>query len=99
MLTVHHIFTFIRWHPGILKKWPILRRIKYNNNGKKKIITYHIILFFISTTVEVNEVADRMRKTCGLRQNTVDSSEYSSSKRLMPNITEQRRSSMTITPR
>lgn len=59
--------------------------------------SFHFI--FISTTVEISDVADRMRKTCGLRQNTVDSSEYSSSKRLMPNITEQRRSSMTITPR
>lgn len=51
-----------------------------------------------STSSDISDVSDRMRRSCGLRQNTVDSCE-SSTKRLMPNFTEQRRASVTLTPR
>lgn len=50
-----------------------------------------------STSSDISDVSDRMRRSCGLRQNTVDSCE--STKRLMPNFTEQRRASVTLTPR
>ncbi|XP_037920486.1 regulator of G-protein signaling 9 isoform X9 [Hermetia illucens] len=46
---------------------------------------------------DITEVSERMRRSCGLRQNTVDS-DYSS-KRLTPHVTEQRRASMTMAPR
>ncbi|XP_055523475.1 uncharacterized protein LOC129717529 [Wyeomyia smithii] len=47
---------------------------------------------------DISEVSERMKRSCGLRQNTLDS-DFHSSKRLAPVITEQRRASMTMAPR
>ncbi|CRL04267.1 CLUMA_CG017365, isoform B, partial [Clunio marinus] len=44
------------------------------------------------------DVSERMKRSCGLRQNTLDC-DFHSTKRLVPAINEQRRASMTITPR
>ncbi|XP_059617726.1 uncharacterized protein LOC132262452 isoform X2 [Phlebotomus argentipes] len=51
-----------------------------------------------NTSSEITEVSERMRRSCGLRQNTLDS-DFHSTKRLMPAVTEQRRASVTIAPR
>lgn len=47
---------------------------------------------------EIVDVSEKMRKSCGLRQNTLDS-DFHSTKRLTPNVSEQRRASMTMAPR
>ncbi|KFB38880.1 AGAP000232-PA-like protein [Anopheles sinensis] len=47
---------------------------------------------------EITEVSERMKRSCGLRQNTLDS-DFHSTKRLAPVVTEQRRASMTMAPR
>lgn len=47
---------------------------------------------------EVSEVSERMKRSCGLRQNTLDG-DFHSTKRLMPVVTEQRRASVSIAPR
>ncbi|XP_067642241.1 uncharacterized protein [Eurosta solidaginis] len=50
-----------------------------------------------STSSDISDVSDRMQRNLGIRhQNTVDSGE--TSKRLIPNFTEQRRASMSFTP-
>ncbi|XP_055680588.1 uncharacterized protein LOC129788488 isoform X2 [Lutzomyia longipalpis] len=51
-----------------------------------------------NTSSEITEVSERMRRSCGLRQNTLDS-DFHSTKRLTPAVTEQRRASVTIAPR
>ncbi|GAB0094525.1 regulator of G-protein signaling 7 [Sergentomyia squamirostris] len=50
------------------------------------------------TSSDITEVSERMRRSCGIRQNTLDS-DFHSTKRLMPAVTEQRRASVTIAPR
>ncbi|XP_065091511.1 uncharacterized protein LOC135712492 isoform X2 [Ochlerotatus camptorhynchus] len=52
----------------------------------------------IRPTTDISEVSERMKRSCGLRQNTLDS-DFHSTKRLVPVVTEQRRASMTIAPR
>uniref|UniRef100_A0A182QRC7 RGS domain-containing protein n=1 Tax=Anopheles farauti TaxID=69004 RepID=A0A182QRC7_9DIPT len=47
---------------------------------------------------EISEVSERMKRSCGLRQNTLDG-DFHSTKRLAPVVTEQRRASMTMAPR
>ncbi|XP_058821535.1 uncharacterized protein LOC131683498 isoform X2 [Topomyia yanbarensis] len=47
---------------------------------------------------DISDVSERMKRSCGLRQNTLDS-DFHSSKRLAPVVTEQRRASMTMAPR
>ncbi|XP_052872881.1 uncharacterized protein LOC128278237 [Anopheles cruzii] len=49
-------------------------------------------------TTEISEMSERMKRSCGLRQNTLDS-DFHSTKRLTPVVTEQRRASMTTAPR
>ncbi|XP_052900912.1 uncharacterized protein LOC128307206 [Anopheles moucheti] len=49
-------------------------------------------------TTEISEVSERMKRSCGLRQNTLDG-DFHSTKRLAPVVTEQRRASMTMAPR
>ncbi|CAO1386043.1 unnamed protein product [Diamesa serratosioi] len=51
-----------------------------------------------SSDIINSEVSDRMRRSCGLRQNTLDS-DFHSTKRLAPIMSEQRRASMTMAPR
>uniref|UniRef100_A0A182M565 RGS domain-containing protein n=1 Tax=Anopheles culicifacies TaxID=139723 RepID=A0A182M565_9DIPT len=50
------------------------------------------------STTEISEVSERMKRSCGLRQNTLDG-DFHSTKRLAPVVTEQRRASMTMAPR
>uniref|UniRef100_A0A182WTN0 Uncharacterized protein n=1 Tax=Anopheles quadriannulatus TaxID=34691 RepID=A0A182WTN0_ANOQN len=50
------------------------------------------------STAEISEVSERMKRSCGLRQNTLDG-DFHSTKRLAPVVTEQRRASMTMAPR
>uniref|UniRef100_A0A182TC90 RGS domain-containing protein n=1 Tax=Anopheles maculatus TaxID=74869 RepID=A0A182TC90_9DIPT len=50
------------------------------------------------STTEITEVSERMKRSCGLRQNTLDG-DFHSTKRLAPVVTEQRRASMTMAPR
>ncbi|XP_031625599.1 uncharacterized protein LOC116342216 isoform X3 [Contarinia nasturtii] len=52
-----------------------------------------------SSSSDISEISERMRKTCGLRQNTLDCEMLPSGKRLAPISTEPRRASITITPR
>ncbi|XP_021703401.1 uncharacterized protein LOC5576890 isoform X2 [Aedes aegypti] len=52
----------------------------------------------IRSSTDISEVSERMKRSCGLRQNTLDS-DFHSTKRLVPVVTEQRRASMTIAPR
>lgn len=53
----------------------------------------------IGLSADINEVSDRMRRSCGLRQSTVDC-DVLSHKKLAPIVgSEQRRASMTIPPR
>lgn len=66
--------------------------LKINTDFKFLAIFFHPFL-----SSDITEVSERMRRSCGLRQNTVDS-DYSS-KRLTPHVTEQRRASMTMAPR
>ncbi|KAL9695391.1 hypothetical protein quinque_014676 [Culex quinquefasciatus] len=47
---------------------------------------------------DISEVSERMKRSCGLRQNTLDG-DFHSTKRLAPVVTEQRRASMTMAPR
>ncbi|ETN60970.1 hypothetical protein AND_007390 [Anopheles darlingi] len=51
-----------------------------------------------ATGAEISEVSERMKRSCGLRQNTLDG-DFHSTKRLAPAVTEQRRASMTMAPR
>lgn len=51
-----------------------------------------------SSSSDITEISERMRKTCGLRQSTLDCELYGG-KRLAPATTEPRRASITITPR
>jgi len=44
------------------------------------------------------DVSERMKRSCGLRQNTLDG-DFHSTKRLAPIASEQRRASMTMAPR
>ena len=52
-----------------------------------------------SSSSDISEISERMRKTCGLRQNTLDCEMLPSGKRLAPISTEPRRASITIAPR
>ncbi|XP_062536820.1 regulator of G-protein signaling 11-like isoform X2 [Armigeres subalbatus] len=52
----------------------------------------------LSSTADISDVSERMKRSCGLRQNTLDS-DFHSTKRLAPVVTEQRRASMTMAPR
>nr|XP_029717693.1 LOW QUALITY PROTEIN: uncharacterized protein LOC115260679 [Aedes albopictus] len=52
----------------------------------------------IRSATDISEVSERMKRSCGIRQNTLDS-DFHSTKRLAPVVTEQRRASMTIAPR
>lgn len=47
---------------------------------------------------DIGEVSERMKRSCGLRQSTLDS-DFHSTKNLMPDVSTQRRASITITPR
>uniref|UniRef100_A0A8D8FM75 Regulator of G-protein signaling 9 n=1 Tax=Culex pipiens TaxID=7175 RepID=A0A8D8FM75_CULPI len=47
---------------------------------------------------DISEVSERMKRSCGLRQNTLDG-DFHSTKRLAPVVTEQRRASMTMAPK
>lgn len=49
-------------------------------------------------STEISDVSERMRKSCGLRQNTLDS-DFHSTKRLMPTVVEHRRASVTVAPK
>lgn len=51
-----------------------------------------------SSDIINTDVSERMKRSCGIRQNTVDEN-FHSSKRLAPVVTEQRRASMTMAPR
>lgn len=52
-----------------------------------------------STSSDSSDVNDRLQRNMGIRhQNTVDSGE-ASIKRLVPSFTEQRRASVSFTPR
>ncbi|XP_055617058.1 uncharacterized protein LOC129762628 [Toxorhynchites rutilus septentrionalis] len=52
----------------------------------------------VRSSTDISEVSERMKRSCGLRQNTLDC-DFHSTKRLAPVVTEQRRASMTMAPR
>lgn len=53
----------------------------------------------ICVSADINEVSDRMRRSCGLRQSTLDCDLLSHKKLAPVGSSEQRRASMTIPPR
>ncbi|KAJ6638161.1 Regulator of G-protein signaling 7 [Pseudolycoriella hygida] len=53
----------------------------------------------IGLSADISEVSDRMRRSCGLRQSTLDCDLFSHKKLAPVGGTEQRRASMTIPPR
>lgn len=48
-----------------------------------------------TTTSDVSDVSDKMKKSCKLRQQNTLDSDFHSSKRLLPTVMEHRRASMT----
>ncbi|CAG9803598.1 unnamed protein product [Chironomus riparius] len=70
------------------------------NTSKPKLTVDLPSIPFTSSSSDIinTDVSERMKRSCGLRQNTLDS-DFHSSKRLAPVISEHRRASMTIAPR
>lgn len=56
------------------------------------------IPIYLEKASDIGEVSERMKRSCGLRQSTLDS-DFHSTKNLMPDVSTQRRASITITPR
>lgn len=52
-----------------------------------------------SSSSDISEISERMRKTCGIRQQTTLDCDMYSGKRLSPAALEPRRASITIAPR
>ncbi|XP_070506704.1 uncharacterized protein [Chironomus tepperi] len=70
------------------------------NTSKPKLTVDLPSIPFTSSSSDIinTDVSERMKRSCGLRQNTLDC-DFHSSKRLAPVISEHRRASMTMAPR